>query len=169
MKNDSKKRKKMDKWHARRSINWADINWGMNDAAIGRLKGCSREAVRQNRVKLGIARSPNWHAMEGGMKHRLRGMGTTGKTLKEIQAEIGGGYSTGWIRQVLVDSGKTWRVVPPQYRCKYNWAAVGDAEWDGLSNKEIGLRCGVANLSLVAQRRGRLLARRGRVLVCAGR
>ena len=50
-------------WYSLRKTQWDQIDWNLNDAALGRLNGCSREAVRQQRAKRGIPRSPHWHAV----------------------------------------------------------------------------------------------------------
>ena len=63
------------KWYALRKTNWDLVDWDLNDAALGRLNGCSREAVRQQRAKRGIARSPHWHEVKmenSGVKSGIR-------------------------------------------------------------------------------------------------
>ena len=139
---------------------WEKVDWWENDAGIARDLGVSREAVRQQRAKRGEGKSPRWHMVNGGLKDEIDrlGSGIHEMTAREISQKTG--YDIAYVKSLLKEMKVSYRWEDGRVsRRKYAWDKIAVTEWESLSNKEIGKRVGVKNLSIVSGRRARERAR----------
>ena len=129
----------------KKKINWLDVDWGKQDVEIARIKGVSRERVRQVRPK-GV-KSISFRQRTGMTAgKRILAMETTGKSLVEIA--LAARCKKAYARSVVSLNGKKYR--RGRGNARYDWGLVPQ-DWRGLTDVEIGELVGVANPAVVAQ------------------
>jgi hypothetical protein len=133
-----------------RTYDWGKVDWGQQDVFIASLMGCSREAVRQARVRLGVGAARTPRARTVTVEGELKGLETEELTLSEVAGKIG--YSEKHIGVVLGRMGKCFK--RRKGRAWHNWGLF-PANWEEMTDKEIGLVVGVDEPCVVTQWRNR--------------
>jgi len=133
-------------------IQWEITNWDKQDIIIATEKGCSREAVRQARIRCGgkPALFPRLHRKESAAD-RLSKIDTTDKTLPEL-VKIAK-CNTSRAMYVLKSLGKTY-TRRPRGNPIYDWTLF-PADWEDKTDKEIAVLVGTDNPAIVTQWRHR--------------
>lgn len=148
-----RKSKKVVKRAGRRGavnrVKWGRVDWDMQDVAIAREFGCSRERVRQKRIEVGVGQSPLWHRRPGCARDRIAAMDTEGKTLEEIA--LGAGCKKGYAMQCVSRQGKSYVAGDRGGNRKYDWSK---ADWC-MTDDQVAVALGVANPGVVSQYRFR--------------
>jgi hypothetical protein len=130
-------------------VKWGTVNWNLSDSEIARLRGCSRERVRQVRNALGVGRSPMWHRKSGSVYERIGKMKTENMTVRAVAARAG--CSRSYAFQCLQRDEKPYIEEDLRSRCKYAWE---DADWS-MTDTAVAAALGVKNPAVVTQHRRR--------------
>ena len=128
---------------------WAGVDFDQQDVVIAKILGCTREAVRQKRNKLGLDKSPLWHKRQESMKETLRDMDTVGRTLKDLAKEVG--CKPSYVMQCLAVMGKDYLRIDRRQPLKHKWHL---ADWT-MTDAEVAKALNVNNPGVVSQYRFR--------------
>jgi len=134
------------------NIDWNTIDWLQQDIVISRSLGCSREAVRQARLRLhaGKPLNPKKHTKDSSII-RLMAIDTSNMVLPEL-AKIAKCHE-GRVLSVLKELGKDFKR-RKRGGSTYDWSKF-PKDWRDKTDKEIAVLLGVKHPSLVAQWRFR--------------
>lgn len=133
------------------NVDWEQIDWDKQDVVLSREIGCTREAVRQARNRMGKSKSKNakLHTVKSAVL-KLKDIDTAKKTLDELSkiAECHGSR----VSVILKSLGKSFK--RKRTNKSYDWDKF-PKNWESLTDKEIAVLMGVKSPSLVAQWRNR--------------
>lgn len=129
-------------------IEWAKVNWDKQDIVISVEAGCSREAVRQARVRLSAGQSdtPRQHRADSAVK-RLSKVDTSVMTLPELMKV--GKCHTNQVMVALKQLGKDYKR-RPRGSPVYDWTKFPQ-DWAKQTDKEIAILVGANNPAIVTQ------------------
>lgn len=137
----------------RKLIDWGSVDWVKQDIVIADGLGVSRERVRQVRKELGKAKPENSRKHRDSLLIKLASIDTTDKTLEDISFKMK--YTTGHVRNALVQLGKVWKKEDRRFGGKYHWEKITSEQWQSLTDKEIAKRLRVKNPAVVTLHRMR--------------
>lgn len=133
------------------NADWEQIDWNKQDIVLSREIGCTREAVRQARNRMGKSKSKNskLHTVNSAIL-KLKDVNTSQKTLEELSkiAECHGSR----VSVILKSLGKSFK--RKRTETSHDWDKF-PTNWESLTDKEIAVLMGVKSPSLVAQWRNR--------------
>jgi len=132
---------------------WGLVDWNKQDVVIAKDVGCSRERVRQQRIKRGATVLPLHGSRRTPTVDVIRSMDTENMTAKEISDKTNIRKSS--VYRILEMLGKNYKRGLPGRESKYDWGSV---DWKDR-NCDIAVRLGVKNECVVAVYRNRYLKR----------
>jgi lambda repressor-like predicted transcriptional regulator len=142
-------------------FNWSNVNWLDQDIVIAKTLGCTKEAVRQKRNKLGKEQSPNYCKHNVELINKLLQLETKDKTLNELSSLIG--YNAVTVRNILDKNNKKYIFVDRRKIGKYDWSK---ADW-AKTDREVANILGVTNRAVVTGHRRRLGIIKNRIKIIA--
>ena len=128
------------------------VDWLRQDVVLASELGCSREAVRQARVRMGagLAATPRKRTAMTAEDH-LAGMDTDGLTLPELARIVGCHERRIVIVLRLLGKGYKHR---PRGKARYDWTLF-PTDWETKTDKDLAVIVGADNPAVVAQWRNR--------------
>ena len=133
-------------------IDWSKADWDKQDMALSLEYGCSREAVRQARIRNGGGKAlrPRQRVLPGTREH-LASLDTSGMDLKQLAVLVG--CSERRVADLLKGLGKTFKR-RPKGNALYDWGKI-PMDWAMRTDKELAAIVGVPSPAVVTQWRNR--------------
>jgi hypothetical protein len=129
-------------------VDWSAVDWRMQDVAIARLVGVTRERARQARKENGGAvPERKWQRTGVTAAARIAAMSTDGRTAEEVgkAAGCGGGHAAAVMRSL----GKGFRRLP-RGNARYDWSLM-PSDWMSRTDKDMASLVGASSPSVVTQ------------------
>ena len=128
-------------------VNWEDADWTKQDVVISRDLGCSREAVRQARIRFDIEPSVNYRKKTyPTTESKLLKINTKKFTIAELSKMIGCHEHP--LMAVLRKIGKSCKKSPR--KGVHDWSKFPEL-WYLSTDKELAVLIGIENPALVTQ------------------
>jgi len=129
-------------------INWDQVDWLKQDIVLSRELGCSREAVRQARIRLKGGSPVSFHGWTGEtIKNKLVDIDTTLYDISQLADKLGA--SKRHVATVLRELGLSCKSLP-NGNSVHDWSKL-PVDWWKKTDKELAVIIGVDSPAVVTQ------------------